>query len=187
MSIVKFNYKEIVDQVLEELNFKKAVCVDATCGNGHDSLNIMKRMDDDGFLYCIDIQEIAIERTDKLLHESGFNNFKVIKKSHDEVADDIEGSIRLAIFNLGYLPGSDKKIVTNYKTTIRAIDVFLNKLDKDGVIIVVSYLGHEGSKEERENLDKYLKNLSQKDYLVEKRQFYNQINNPPIVYLIGVR
>lgn len=187
MRTVKFNYREVVDQVLQEMNFDRAVCLDATCGNGHDSLNIIKRLDENGFLYCTDIQDLAIENTDKLLKEAGYKNYKPIKKSHDLFADEIEESFRLVIFNLGYLPGSDKKIVTRAETTIKAIDSLIKKLDKDGVIIVVSYLGHPNSKEERESLDKYLKNLSQKDFLVEKRQFYNQVNNPPIVYLIGVR
>ena len=49
---------------------------------------------------------------------------------------------------------------------------------------MVSYLGHENSLEEREGVDEFLKSLDQKIFKVEKREFYNQKHNPPIVYLI---
>ena len=49
---------------------------------------------------------------------------------------------------------------------------------------MVSYLGHENSFEERQGVDEFLKNLDQKKFKVEKREFYNQKHNPPIVYLV---
>ncbi len=49
---------------------------------------------------------------------------------------------------------------------------------------MVSYLGHENSFEERLGVDDFLKSLDQKIFKVEKREFYNQKNNPPIVYLV---
>ncbi|WP_138159756.1 tRNA (mnm(5)s(2)U34)-methyltransferase [Peptoniphilus catoniae] len=186
MKTVKFNYRQVIDEVLNNMNLKDSICMDATCGNGKDSLNIIKRIEE-GFLYCVDIQDSALKETDRLLKREGFHNYKLIKESHDKVFDKFNCKFKLVIYNLGYLPGSDKTIVTRPDTTIRSIDIAKDYLLSDGVIIIVSYLGHEGSLEERRELDNYLKNLDQKSFLVEKREFYNQVNNPPIVYLVGVR
>ncbi|MDO5040772.1 MAG: class I SAM-dependent methyltransferase [Peptoniphilus sp.] len=186
MNTVKFNYREIVDEVIENMKLKDCFCLDATCGNGKDSLNILSHMEG-GFLYCCDLQEQAVQNTHTLLKSRGFTNFKIIKKSHDEIFEHMEHKFALIIYNLGYLPGSDKNIITKADTTVKSISQALHKLQDEGVIIVVSYLGHPGSAEEREAVDTYLQNLDQKKYKVEKRQFYNQKNDPPIVYLIGGR
>ncbi|CDZ74459.1 putative rRNA methylase [Peptoniphilus sp. ING2-D1G] len=187
MKVVKFNYREIVDEIIENMDLKDSCCLDCTCGNGKDSLNILSHMDGSGFLYCCDLQKQAVENTERLLKSKEFENFKMMHKSHDEIFDEIPCKLKLIIYNLGYLPGSDKSIATKASTTIKSIDRAILKLREDGVIIVVSYLGHQGSHEERKAVDEYLKNLDQQKYKVEKREFYNQKNNPPIVYLIGGR
>jgi len=42
-----------------------------------------------------------------------------------------------AIFNLGYLPGSDKSIVTKPNTTISAVEQLLTIMASEGIIILV--------------------------------------------------
>ncbi|MGO1580033.1 MAG: class I SAM-dependent methyltransferase [Peptoniphilaceae bacterium] len=187
MKTIKINYKEVVEEVLDSLDLKNSICLDATCGRGYDSLNLIKRMREHSLLYCCDIQKEAIESTKKLLEEEGYYNFITFEVSHDKVFKKIDKNLDLIIYNLGYLPKSNKKIITRAKTTVDSISLGLGKLNSNGVIIVVSYLGHEGSYEERDSLEKFLRNLDQKYFKVEKREFFNQINDPPVVYLIGVR
>ena len=88
------------------------------------------------------------------------------------------------IYNLGFLPGSDKKVTTLRDSTLKSLKKATDKINEAGIIIVVSYLGHVNSLEEREGVDDFLKSLDQKKFKVEKREFYNQAHNPPIVYLI---
>lgn len=88
---------------------------------------------------------------------------------------------------MGFLPGSDKKITTLKESTIISLEKSTKILNKGGIIIVVSYLGHENSFEERVAVDEFLKELDQRIFRVEKREFYNQKHNPPIVYLIEKR
>ena len=183
MKIVKNKYYEIVDEVLEQLDINGKVCIDATLGNGHDSLKILKK-NPEGFLYAFDIQNTAIEKSDELLNKNGFNNYKLIKDSHDNMKEYVKGEAELIIFNLGYLPGADKKVVTKPHSTIMAIKSAIDIISKSGVIIVVSYLGHRGSFAERAAIEEYLSNLPQKELMVEKREFFNQVNTPPVVYLI---
>ena len=90
----------------------------------------------------------------------------------------------MAIYNLGYLPGSDKSVTTMAMSTVISLMKATQLINKGGIIIVVSYFGHENSQEERDSLEKFLKSLDQKQFIVEKREFFNQINNPPIVYVL---
>ena len=185
MSVVKFNYLEVVKDVINNMDLKGKACLDATSGRGNDGLMLLNK--GIKFLYACDIQKDAIKSTDNLLKANGYNNFKTLSVSHSEVFDYIEEELEVIIYNLGYLPKSDKKIVTKSSSTIKSIERAIFKISKTGVIIIVSYLGHRGSIKERRELEKYLKNLDQKNFKVEKREFFNQINNPPIVYLVGVR
>lgn len=186
MILVKSRYYEIINEIIENIDINGKICIDATLGNGNDSLKILTNMEN-GFLYAFDIQDIAIENSKKLLEKNGFNNFSLIKDSHENLKNYVNKEVEFVIFNLGYLPRADKNIVTKPNSTISAISSALDILSNSGVVAVVSYLGHVGSLEERNSLNEYLKNLDQHKYLVEKREFFNQENNPPIVYLIKKR
>ncbi|MBS6610117.1 MULTISPECIES: class I SAM-dependent methyltransferase [Peptoniphilus] len=180
--IVKEKYFEIVDEVLSH-NFLGKVAVDATIGKGNDTLKLLKVVGENGFVYGFDVQEDAIEKTRVLLKD--FNNYKLFLESHEHI--DKIGAADLIIYNLGFLPGSDKKITTLKESTIISLEKSTKILNKGGIIIVVSYLGHENSFEERVAVDEFLKELDQRIFRVEKREFYNQKHNPPIVYLIEKR
>lgn len=177
--IVKEKYFEIVDEILSH-NFLGKIAVDATVGKGKDSLKLLETVGEEGFLYGFDVQEEALEDAKKLLKD--YKNYKLFLDSHENI--DKIGKFDLVIYNLGYLPGSDKKITTLRDSTIVSLKKATEKISESGVIIVVSYLGHENSLEERVGVDEFLKNLDQKKFKVEKREFYNQKHNPPIVYLI---
>lgn len=177
--IVKEKYFEIVDEALSH-NFLGKIALDATVGKGNDTLKLLKAVGDDGFVYGFDVQKDALDAAEELLKE--FKNYKLILDSHENI-DKIE-KFDLVIYNLGFLPGSDKKITTLKDSTISSLKKATEKISEGGIIIVVSYLGHENSFEEREGLDEFLKSLDQKRFKVEKREFYNQKHNPPIVYLI---
>lgn len=177
--IVKEKYFEIVDEALSH-NFLGKIAVDATVGKGNDTLKLLKAVGKDGFVYGFDLQEEALSKTRALLE--GYDNYKLFLDSHANI-DRIE-SFDLVIYNLGFLPGSDKKITTLRESTLESLRKATEKINEAGIIIVVSYLGHENSLEEREGVDEFLKSLDQKIFKLEKREFYNQKHNPPIVYLI---
>lgn len=146
-------------KVLMETNLKeKDIVIDATCGNGLDSLYILNIIKE-GHLFCYDVQKDAINNTDKLLKENNFTNYTLINKSHEDMDKDLKeytGKVSLIVFNLGYLPGSDKKIKTNYKSTIKAIKNSLKMLNSKGHIVITLYPGHKEGKEESIKIKKYL-------------------------------
>lgn len=51
---------------------------------------------------------------------------------------------RLIAFNLGYLPGGDKTLITEPHTTLKALNVAKDILTPGGLISLVVYVGHPG-------------------------------------------
>lgn len=162
--------------------------IDATCGNGHDTLFLSKIVGENGKVLAFDIQEEAILNTETLLHKNGRTNVKLICDSHENLNDYLAcgqyDTIGGAIFNLGYLPGGDKSVITKATSTIIALDSILLSLKKGGMAILVIYPGHPGGEEEKEAVLKHVIHLDQKYFEVLKYGFINQQNNPPFIVAI---
>ena len=100
------------------------VVVDATCGNGYDTLRLAQLSP--AKLYAFDIQQEAVDATRKRLCEAGFAEkleegaIEVICDSHEHLTDHVKTFIQAAVFNLGYLPGADKGCTTSASSTMRA-------------------------------------------------------------------
>src|SRR5699024_10901133 len=140
--------------LLEESVKKGETVIDATCGNGNDTLFLSKLVGENGQVLDFDIQEQAIQKAEQLITNHHRGNESLIIESHanesDYVSPEMKGKIGGAIFNLVYLPKSDKSIITQGHSTITAIDTMLQLLKKNGLIVIVVYHGHEGGKEEKE-------------------------------------
>lgn len=159
---------------------KGDITVDATCGNGNDTLMLSKLSKK---VFAFDIQENAINNTKSLLEKNSINNVVLINKSHeliDKELKDYNKKISLIVFNLGYLPGSNKKVLTNYKSTLSAIKKGLNMLNKKGIILVTCYPHKEGKKESEEII-KYLENNNIKYTL------YTNTDNKNAPFLIEIK
>ena len=85
---------------------------------------------------------------------------------------------------MGYLPKSDKSIITTVDTTLKAIEKSLIRLRKGGLITIMVYYGHEGGLEEKTGVANFVGNLPQEEYQVLKYEFVNQKNNPPFLFVI---
>ncbi len=155
--------------------------VDATAGNGNDTLFLAEHVGDEGHVFAFDIQQAALDSTAKRLGELN-ERVSLILDSHDNVEQYVSGPIGGAVFNLGYLPYSDDlSVVTKPETTIKAIHTLLGLLKKGGIIAISVYDGHEGGKEERDALLSYVKTLHQADVHVIRYELLNQRNNPPFL------
>lgn len=165
--------------------------IDATCGNGNDTLFLSSLVDETGTVLAFDIQKQAIINTTKMLRDHGRDNVTIIHDSHANITKYISPhnnkKIGGAIFNLGYLPKSDKAIITKGQTTIAAIDVILSLLKENGLIVLVVYHGHEGGESEKGIVLEYTMKLDQKKYHVLQYGFINQKNNPPFIIAIQKR
>jgi tRNA A58 N-methylase Trm61 len=165
------------------------IVVDATLGNGHDALFLANLVGERGRVYGFDVQEQAIKNSKSLIMENEFDErVQFFHKGHEHLLELIpnnhHGHVKAAIFNLGYLPGSDKSIVTVPETTISAINQLLEILSPGGVIVLVIYHGHPKGEMERDELMKYVQSIDQKQARVLLYQFLNQKNHPPFIVAI---
>ncbi len=160
-----------------------SIVIDATAGNGHDTLFLANLINENGKIYSFDIQEKAISNTKKrLIQNKKLDRVTLIKDSHENIDKYVKEKIDLVVFNLGYLPGGNHEIVTLPNSTITAIEKCLYLLSESGIILITAYIGHKGSKEEVSKVEKFLTNLNQKQFNVLKMDFINQNNHPPILY-----
>ena len=161
--------------------------IDATMGNGNDTLFLAQLVGENGQVHAFDIQELAIKNTQQKIFENQCEKQTTLHlKGHEHIESliSIDEIISAAIFNLGYLPKSDKSIVTKEETTITALTAILNRLKSKGRIILVIYDGHEEGKVEKQGLLEFVANLPQEIYNVLSYQFINQRNNPPSLICI---
>nr|WP_312576267.1 class I SAM-dependent methyltransferase [Sedimentibacter sp.] len=162
-----------------DLNF-----VDATCGNGFDALFLCKIAGKDGHVIAFDIQEQAIERTKILLETNlDFKNYRIIKDSHEVVNQYLTEKIDAALFNLGYLPFSDKEVTTKPDVTVNAIKNLLPYIKNDGRIYITSYISHDTGREINE-INQFLNDLNKKEYNVIHMRIINKDNFPPELFVI---
>ncbi|WP_432357995.1 class I SAM-dependent methyltransferase [Sporosarcina sp. UB5] len=158
--------------------------VDATAGNGNDTLFLAELVGEKGRVFAFDIQQAALEATSNRLDKLN-DRTTLILDSHANVDQYIDKPIGGAMFNLGYLPYSDDlSIITKPDSTIEAIEKLLGMLKKGGIITVSVYDGHEGGVEERDALLDYVKSLHQADVHVIRYELLNQRKNPPFLIAI---
>lgn len=168
------------------------IAIDATVGNGHDTVFLAKLVGEAGKVYGFDIQAEAIEVTKKrLIEEDLAERVALFQLGHENAETVIpledHGNVATAIFNLGYLPKGDKTIITKPKTTISAVEQMLKMLKVGGIVVLVVYHGHDGGAEERDTLLQYVTTLNQGKFHVLQYSFINQRNHPPFVLAIEKR
>lgn len=161
--------------------------IDATVGNGNDTVFLAALTGKTGKVLGFDIQENALEKTkEKLLLTGLSNQVELHQMGHEDAATLLDKNQPLggAIFNLGYLPGGDKRITTQKETTIESISSLLPFLRIGSLLVLVVYSGHAQGADEKDALMEYVKKLDQQQYAVLLYQFLNQKNNPPFVVAI---
>ncbi|MFS0864462.1 class I SAM-dependent methyltransferase [Fredinandcohnia sp. 179-A 10B2 NHS] len=168
------------------------IVVDATIGNGHDTAMLSSLVGINGHVYGFDIQEEALINTTERLSKVGTSsNVTLFQVSHNQIKtnlpEETHGKVTAAIFNLGYLPGGDKEIVTKPNSTIEAIEQLLTIMSPEGIIVLVVYHGHDEGAIERDILLEYVSTIDQKRAHVLTYRFINQVNNPPFIIAIEKR
>lgn len=160
---------------------RNGVAVDATCGNGHDTLWLAERF---AKVYGFDIQESAIAATAARIAEAGLENVELIHDGHEKMADYVKERPRVIVFNLGYLPGGDKSISTETGSTLEALNDALRILEVDGLLCITMYQGHCEGYRERLKVLEWAKTLDKATYHCVRTDMVNQPNNPPEILWI---
>lgn len=174
-------------QLLSEVLLKGDTAIDATVGNGNDTVKMAQLVAENGKVYGFDIQAQAIEETKKKLTLTGLHPQVQLHQLGHEQLDSViseNETVGAIVFNLGYLPKADKSIITQPDTTLEAIEKGLKYLRKGGVVLIMVYYGHEGGLEEKEAVVSKVTQLPQKEYNVLRYEFINQKNSPPFLLAV---
>lgn len=163
--------------------------IDATMGNGHDTLFLCQMAGDKGSVWAFDIQEQALEATKALLAEHGYGiKAHLIKDGHENMDRYFAPQTADVIcFNFGYLPGGDHAIATKAQTSVTAVRKGLEILKSGGMMSLCIYSGGDTGFEEKERILEYVKGLSSREYTVIVNEYYNRGNCPPMPVFVFKR
>lgn len=158
------------------------LCIDATMGNGNDTLLLSRLCGPSGTVLAFDIQPAALAKTKALLQrEKAPDNYTLHLDSHENMENYASPeSVSCIVFNFGYLPGADHSLATRPDTSIAAMEASLRLLKKGGLLSLCIYSGGDSGFQERNAILNWLAALSPRKYLVIKSDFYNRPNHPPI-------
>jgi SAM-dependent methyltransferase len=159
--------------------------VDATCGNGHDTLLLARLVGDSGKVWGFDLQEQALAATRELLSGEGvLHRVELVAAGHERLAEFITEPLRAVVFNLGYLPGGDRQVITVPATTVPALTAAAALLAPGGILVIVVYTGHAGGAEEDEAVRVWAAALDRKMFNVWDCRQLNRQPTAPYLLLV---
>ena len=140
------------------------IVIDATMGNGHDTLFLGQLVGETGRVYAFDLQQQAIDQTRARLKRHGTaEQVTLIRGDHAEMGQllpqGMAESVAAIVFNLGYLPGGEKNVTTMTRSTLDALDASLELIKPGGIISLLVYVGHPGGLEEDVAIREWLGSL----------------------------
>lgn len=184
---------DIVQDIIRTQLRTGDLAIDATAGNGHDTLGMAKAVGHSGTIYAIDIQAAAIEATkERLIQAQEQTQCNLLLGDHAEKLEallpTLAHKVRLITFNLGYLPGSDKSIQTSAQSTLKALDTSIRLLAPDGRLLVTAYRGHEGGRDESQSVKQWVDQLNPAIWEKETREpKVSGDRIPPVLYIVSKR
>ncbi len=134
--------------------------VDATCGNGYDTLLLAGLVGREGRVWSFDVDAAALEAARGRLREASLETaVELINDGHERLAAHVNQPLRAVVFNLGYLPGGAREVTTRPETTLAALEQSADLLLPGGFILLVVYTGHPGGREEGRAVDTWAAGL----------------------------
>ena len=159
--------------------------VDATVGNGHDTLWLAQRVGPSGRVFGFDVQAAALATAADRVR--GLEQVTLFHEGHERMAERLpaEARERLAavMFNLGYLPGAAKHVITQTESTAAALGQAVDWLAIGGCATVVSYPGHAGGAAEADAVRTFVRGLSAR-FAVSCHQRINSVGPAPELIVI---
>ncbi len=185
--ICKNNFKphlSLAHDYWQKVVERNDIVVDATCGNGHDTL-FLAQLAYEGKVHSIDIQKEALSLAkEKIASEQNTADVHFYNQCHSVFPKKIEpGSVKLIVYNLGYLPGGDKSITTMLNSTLESLNSALSLLRPDGLISVTCYPGHDEGLREESAIMEFIKNLSPKKWHCHYHTWPNRPRHPSLLII----
>ncbi|MFW6284820.1 MAG: class I SAM-dependent methyltransferase [Bacillota bacterium] len=168
--VIRFTHSTL-KRVLDQSD----TAIDATAGNGHDTLFLAQTVK---HVHALDIQDDALKRTKERLDANTIRNVTLHRLGHEHLITLDTPPPKAIIFNLGYLPGGDRAITTKRLTSLEAIKQAIKMVLPSGMVAITLYPGHPEGKEEAKLIESYLRTLSAKSFTVLKYQIINTDHSP---------
>ncbi|ATX81543.1 Putative rRNA methylase [Mariprofundus ferrinatatus] len=189
--MVRVSLTEQVHRAVVRHIHSDTVAIDATAGNGFDTLFLAENVGESGHVYAFDVQQQAIDSTKLRLAAAGLlKQVTLICAGHETMLERIpeadHGKVDIIVFNLGYLPRADKSVITRESTTITALNSALQLLSKNGYISILAYPGHAGGREETEAAKAWANRLSRNSYQVCIHQPGNSGTSPEWIEISSI-
>jgi len=162
------------------------LAIDATLGNGHDTLFLARLVGEGGRVIGFDIQAKAVASSLTRLTEAGVaERVELIQASHAEMTERVKGQAGAVLFNLGYLPGGDPETITQRESTLVALAQGCTLLRSGGILTCVCYPGHPGGLEEAEAVLNWSQALDPSHYLATSENEKGRHEGRP--FLVSVK
>lgn len=165
--------------------------IDATAGNGHDACFLCQSVGSTGRVYALDIQPAALEQTAALLTQADCFQCELICCDHsllDEVIPaEFRGGTGAIMFNLGYLPGGDHRLITQRASTLKALEAATEFLRPGGILTILAYPGHPGGDEETAAIIDWLTELPASDFETETIHARSTSDAAPCLFVVRKR
>lgn len=166
------------------------IAIDATVGNGHDTLFLVEQVMPAGQVYGFDIQQAALDSTRSRCRQLNHPEcLMLIHASHALMAEKIpeqhHGKIGAIMFNLGYLPGGDKSLITRTDSTLQALDSASRLLAAEGLITILAYPGHAGGDQETDRVERWCEQLAAKQFNVRTVYSTEHKDSAPRLFVVS--
>ena len=162
--------------------------IDATAGNGFDTIFLAEQVGESGKVIAIDIQDSAIRSTGEKLDSTGLiDRVKLVTDDHAAalrilIANN-RGKVAAITFNLGYLPGSDRSIQTRPESTEEALATSIQLLSSGGCLCVTAYRGHSGGRAEAQAVESFMRKSQSEGHAVDCFEPESS-NSPPVLWVL---
>jgi predicted methyltransferase len=174
----------LVHEILKH-SIRRGDCViDATAGNGHDTLFLADCVGPEGRVLAFDIQEAALSSA--RVRVGGVAWVEFFHESHAQMATRAAaGSISVVMFNLGYLPGEDHELTTESGETLVALEMAAQLLKSGGVLSVICYPGHPAGAEEAVAVETWMTALAAKGWRISRYGAIGTRRAAPFLLIAG--
>lgn len=167
------NNNEIIHEKFESIIQSDWLSIDMTAGNGRDTYFLAQKSK---HVFTIDIQEVAINKTKELTKD--FDNITYIHDDHQNINNYVKPYVNLIIYNLGYLPGGNKKIKTTKDSTLISLSKAHQLLKINSYLIITCYPGHPGGSQETEAVKLWTNHKKEKQQYEVETLHYPTKNSP---------
>jgi SAM-dependent methyltransferase len=159
------------------------LAIDATCGNGHDTLFLSELCSVVG----LDIQPLAIQNTEALLAKH-MKKAVLHRLSHEKIDTlPLPHPPNLIVYNLGYLPHGNKAITTQTESTLESVKKSLEMLAPGGALSITCYPGHDEGLREEHALEMWAASLPSDKWTVSHHKWLNRDRAPSLLWIQALK